>query len=183
MTDINTRCLEIFPHWLASLADDVCTIQDALTGNLSREVKQTLAGGINYLFKSLDLVPDGIDDIGYVDDAFVLRMASRRACNQGIESLSDDLRTKLGRMSLDVDVIAELLGEELFKRFQKYTDALATGSARGRTVDEILDIPEIAAEFSAEMVDFLDTYENPGFNDDEKNIIKLKAFMEARLPR
>jgi uncharacterized membrane protein YkvA (DUF1232 family) len=183
MTDINTRCLEIFPHWLASLADDVCTIQDALAGNLSREVKQTLAGGINYLFKSLDLVPDGIDDIGYVDDAFVLRMASRRACNQGIESLSDDLRTKLGRMSLDVDVIAELLGEDLFKRFQKYTDALANGSARGRTVDEILDIPEIAAEFSAEMVDFLDTYENPGFNDDEKNIIKLKAFMEARLPR
>ncbi|MBN2719398.1 MAG: DUF1232 domain-containing protein [Deltaproteobacteria bacterium] len=183
MTDINTRCLEIFPHWLAGLAEDVQTISTALAGELSREVKSTLTGGINYLFKSLDLVPDGIDDIGYLDDAFVLRMASRRACNQGIDALSDDIRTKLGRMSLDVDVIRELLCDELFARFEKYTDALANGSARGRTVEEILDDPAVASEFAAEVSDFVKTYEDPGFTPDEKNIIKLKAFMEARLPR
>ena len=183
MTDINSKCLEIFPNWLSGLAEDVRAIQSALAGNLNREVKATLTGGVNYLFKSLDLVPDGIDDIGYLDDAFVLRMASRRACNQGIEPLSEEIRAKLGRMSMDVDLVRELLGDDLYNRFEKYTDALANGSARGRTVDEILDETEMATQFDAELNDFIDTYEDPGFTADEKNIIKLKAFMEARLPK
>ncbi|MBN2525163.1 MAG: DUF1232 domain-containing protein [Deltaproteobacteria bacterium] len=183
MTDINTRCLEIFPHWLAGLAADVRTIQTALAGDLAREVKQALTGGINYLFKSLDLVPDGIDDIGYLDDSFVLRMACRKACNLGIEPLSEDIRTELGRMSLDVDIIRELLGDDLFARFEKYTDALSDGSARGRTVSEILDDPDVTGAFAADVAEFMSTYDNPGFTADEKNIIKLKAFMEARLPR
>ena len=183
MTDITSKCLEIFPHWLSGLAEDVRTIQSALAGDLNREVKATLTGGVNYLFKSLDLVPDGIDDIGYLDDAFVLRMASRRACNQGIEPLSEEIRAKLGRMSMDVDTIRELLGDDLHVRFEKYTDALANGSARGRTVEEILDEADMASEFNAELSDFISSYDDPGFTADEKNIIKLKAFMEARLPK
>ncbi|MBN2342292.1 MAG: DUF1232 domain-containing protein [Deltaproteobacteria bacterium] len=183
MNDINTKCLEIFPRWLESLGEDVRTLQTARAGEVTRAARQTLTGGINYTFKSLDLVPDGIDDIGYLDDAFVIRMASRKACMQGIDALPEEIKAKLGRMSEDTGVVKELFGDELFVRFEKYTDALADGSARGRTVEEILDNPEISSEFANEVTEFIQTYSSPGFTQDEKNIIKLKAFMEARLPK
>lgn len=183
MNDINIRCLEIFPQWLANLGKDVLVLQSAKSGDVNRNVKQILTGGINYLFKSLDLVPDGIDDIGYLDDAFVLRMSAKGACQGGIDNLDDDLKCKLGQLSEDTALVKELLGDSLFARFETYTNALSDGSARGRTVEEILDVQDVAREFSTEVVDFINTYESPGFSEDEKNIIKLKAFMEARLPR
>lgn len=183
MNDINTKCLKIFPHWLTDLGENVRTLQSALAGDVERNAKQTLTGGINYLFKSLDLVPDGIDDIGYLDDAFVLRMAARRACVQGIDRLPEELKAKLGMLSEDISIVKELLGDDLFARFEKYTDALAEGSARGRTVTEILDEEDVSREFTAEVADFVNTYESPGFTEDDKNVIKLKAFMEARLPK
>jgi len=183
MSDINSKCLEVFPGWLASIGSDVQTLQSALQSGLDLPAKKAVAGGINYLFKSLDLVPDGIDDIGYLDDAFVLRMAAADACAAGIDPLNDDLKGKLHRLREDTGLIRELLGEELFARFAKYTKALADGSARGRTVDEIIEDATVGREFASEVADFIREYRTPGFSSDEKNIIKLKAFMEAKLPR
>jgi dTDP-4-dehydrorhamnose reductase len=44
------------------------------------EVKRYVTSGLNYIFKSLDLIPDGIDDLGFCDDAFVIRVAAALAC-------------------------------------------------------------------------------------------------------
>ena len=60
MSDENQAYFEAFPNWLRALADDAV----ALAGILGAESTPTtsrraLAGGLNYLFKSLDLIPDG----------------------------------------------------------------------------------------------------------------------------
>lgn len=184
MNDINAKCLEVFPEWLKSLGADVKVIQESLgVDGQSEEVRKQLAGGINYLFKSLDLVPDGIDDIGYLDDAFVLRLAAKGAVNSGLADMDGELKAQLEQLAADSGLVKELLGDDLFARFEKYCQALADGSARGRTVEEILSDAATAKEFAAETVNFIEEYETPGFSSDEKNIIKLKAFMDAKLPK
>ena len=45
------------------------------TDDAGDEAARSLVSGLNYIFKSLDLIPDGIDDLGFLDDAFVLRVA------------------------------------------------------------------------------------------------------------
>ncbi len=75
MNDLHNRCLDTFPEWLRTLASDATELGALLGSDLSESSRRYVAGGLNYLFKSLDLIPDGIDDIGYLDDAFVLKLA------------------------------------------------------------------------------------------------------------
>ena len=184
MSDINEKALEVLPGWLRSLDEDVDSVLDAIrTEGLGEEPKRFLTGGINYLFKSLDLIPDGIDDIGYLDDAFVLRLSAKSALDENVDGLGGETMAKLGRMANDCDLIRELLGDELFDRLDKYARDLRKGAARGRTVDEIVHDEEAFRQFGAEVSSFVKEYQSPGFSKDEKNLIKLKAFLEAKLPK
>ncbi|MDD5307471.1 MAG: DUF1232 domain-containing protein [Deltaproteobacteria bacterium] len=184
MTEINDKCLEVFPNWLRTLDEDVKVLFDALLDhNLGDEPRRFLTGGINYLFKSLDLIPDGIDDIGYMDDAFVLRLAAKSTLEGDIGAIDPELLGRLGRLANDAELIREFLGPDTFARLDKYTRDLRKGAARGRTVDEIMEDATVMREFSAEVVGFIKDYKSPGFTKDEKNLIKLKAFFEAKLPK
>lgn len=181
MSDINTKCLDVFPKWLQSLGDDVRAIIAALQGGgLSDEGRRHLLGGVNYLFKSLDLIPDGIDDIGYLDDAFILRLAAKAA----LEGDADDAaRAKLEPLAADTEVLGEFLDPQLYTRLDTYARNLKTGAARGRMVDEIVEDPEVFKTFTEEAEAWASEFQGPAFSRDEKNLIKLTAFFEAKLPK
>jgi uncharacterized membrane protein YkvA (DUF1232 family) len=184
MSDINTKCLEVFPGWLRSLDEDIQTIRSILeTDGVPEETRKILVGGINYLFKSLDLIPDGIDDIGYLDDAFVIRLAAKNAVEGDLGDLPADLLKKANMLTDDADLIAQLLEGDVYDRLDKYVRDLRRGAARGRTVDEIIENKTVFKEFSSEVTSFIKEYTSPGFSKDEKNLIKLKAFLEAKLPK
>jgi uncharacterized membrane protein YkvA (DUF1232 family) len=184
MSEINTKCLETFPHWLRTLDEDVQTLLGALgEAEIGDSARRYLTGGINYLFKSLDLIPDGIDDIGYLDDAFVIRLSAKAAMETEIGAINTEILSKLGALANESDLLSELLGADLADRLEKYTRDLHKGAARGRTVDEIVGDEDIFREFAAEAKSFAEEYTSPGFAKDEKNLIKLKAFLEAKLPK
>ena len=177
----DSRFLDAFPTWLKALADDAV----ALAGLLAAEstpagARRAIAGGLNYLFKSLDLVPDGIDDIGYLDDAFVLRIAARDALAVEGAGTADGKGT-LTRLAADVDTIKAFLGDDQ-KRLESYVRTLAKGAARGRTVDDIVDKVDVRKEFVGDIHAFAKSYESPSFNRDEKTLVKMKSFLAARLP-
>jgi len=184
MSEINAKCLETFPQWLRTLDDDVQTLLLALKSDkLEDEARRFLTGGINYLFKSLDLIPDGIDDIGYLDDAFILRLTAKAAMETDLGPIEPDVMGKLGRLANDTDLLQEFLTKDVFNRLEKYARDLRKGAARGRTVNEILDNKDTFTQFSQEVDGFVREYTSPGFTQDEKNLIKLNAFFEAKLPK
>ncbi len=176
-----SRFFDAFPNWLRALADDAV----ALGGLLGAEstpltARRALAGGLNYLFKSLDLVPDGIDDIGYLDDAFVVRLAARDALAQE-GARTADLKGTLERLAADVDTIKDFLGDD-FPRLEAYVKTLAKGAARGRTVDDIVDKSDVRKEFVVDIQAFAKGYQAPSFNRDEKTLVKMRSFLNSRLP-
>ncbi|MCP4606969.1 MAG: DUF1232 domain-containing protein [Proteobacteria bacterium] len=184
MSEINDECLEVFPAWLGSLSDDVQTILAVLKSDrLDPESRRFLTGGINYLFKSLDLIPDGIDDIGYLDDAFVLRFSAKAALEGEVGSLDEESLKGLRRLASETDLVEKFLEKDVCDRLEAYTRGLTKGAARGRTVDEIIESPAVFKEFTAEIDGFVEQYNAPGFSKDEKNLIKLKAFLGAKLPK
>src|SRR5258708_16672870 len=81
MSDTDAKYLEMFPAWLRTLGEDAAALGEVVSGGASEQVKRHAIAGLNYIFKSLDLIPDGIDDLGFMDDAFVLRVASELAVN------------------------------------------------------------------------------------------------------
>ncbi len=180
MTDTDTKCLDTFPEWLRSLADDASDLSSAIGDqDLPEPIRRYAVAGLNYLFKSLDLIPDGIEDLGYLDDAFVLRVAAALAVAE--TPGAEEKAPRVMRLSKDAKLIAELLGDD-FSRLEAYVIKLKTGAARGRTVDEILTDDAIRRDFMNEVSGWATSYEAPNFARDEKNLVKLKSFLSAKLP-
>src|SRR5262249_44739282 len=140
------------------------------------EARRYVAGGLNYLFKSLDLIPDGVEDLGYLDDAFVLRVASALALVEAPKAKEADLRGVLARLGGDSSLISELLGAD-HARLEKYVRGLTKGAARGRTVDDIVGTTAARNAFVSEVQGWAKGYVAPSFTRDEKTLVKLKSFL------
>jgi uncharacterized membrane protein YkvA (DUF1232 family) len=182
MSEDQTKYLDTFPSWLRSLGDDA----EALGALLSDEsipsgARELIAGGVNYLFKSLDLIPDGIDDIGYLDDAFVLRVAADLASQEDLSVTSEQMRI-VGKLANDCELLREFLARD-YDRLEAYVRSLRKGAARGRSVADILGDKGTQGEFLADVEGFARSFEAPSFAKEEKNLIKLKAFFDAKLPK
>lgn len=184
MTMLNEKLFELFPSWLNSLGTDVRLLsRAALTQDIDEDARRQLIGGLNYLFKSLDLIPDGIEDIGYLDDAFVLRLSARAALGSGAGAWSSEVKEGLERLAAGTSALEKFLEPGLYRRLEAYVRGLRTGSARGRSVDDILDDAGPRGEFDADVRAFAADYQPPSFQRDEKNLVKLRAFFEAKLPK
>jgi uncharacterized membrane protein YkvA (DUF1232 family) len=173
----DARYLELFPSWLRTLGEDAAALGELIKGDASQPVKEYVAGGLNYIFKSLDLIPDGIDDLGFLDDAFVLRVSAllavteTPAANEGA----------LARLAADATALKEFLGED-YVRLEGYTRNLRKGAARGRTVQDILTDAAVRTEFVHEVAAWSNAFQVPTFTRDPKTLIKLRAFLSAKLP-
>jgi len=176
------KFLDTFPAWLRSLGDDAEALGGLLAGEgLVGGAREAVVGGLTYLFKSLDLIPDGIDDIGYLDDAFVLRIAADLAI---AEDGGDDPEVSkvLGALANDCELLREFLGDD-YGRLESYVKGLRRGSARGRSVADVLGEPSVRAAFLGDVTGFAKNYVSPSFTREEKTLIKLRAFFDAKLPR
>jgi len=180
MTELQTRCLDTFPEWLRALATDAAELAKVLAStNAPEGVRRYVAGGLNYLFKSLDLIPDGIEDLGFLDDAFVIRVAAALALHDS--PAAKDEAPVLARLAGETKLISDLLGKD-FARLEAYVKTLTRGTARGRSVDEILHDEHARSAFLHEVTGWASSYETPTFGRDEKNLVKLQSFLGAKLP-
>jgi len=178
MTDApDPKYLEMFPAWLRSLGEDAAALGAIVSGNASEHVKRNVVAGLNYIFKSLDLIPDGIDDLGFMDDAFVLRVAAALAIQADASAKSGVLE----RLSMDASEIRAFMGGD-YARLETYVKGLQKGAARGRTVDDIIDDEPQRKEFTQEVAAWAKDYQSPTFTRDPKTLLKLKSFLNAKLP-
>jgi uncharacterized membrane protein YkvA (DUF1232 family) len=174
------RFLEVFPDWLRTLGEDAGALGTIITDPRpsNEEVKRFVASGLNYIFKSLDLIPDGIDDLGFCDDAFVIRVAAALALEaEGAGAVKEGV---LGRLADDAKLVEEFL-EEDYPKLVTYVQGLRKGAARGRTVDDIMTDEGIRTAFGHEVAAWAQEYKVPSFTRDVKTLIKLKAFLNAKL--
>lgn len=169
--------LDVFPDWLRTLGDDARELGESV-GSDEATARYTV-GGLNYIFKSLDLIPDGIDDLGFMDDAFVLRISAAFAAADEDVATLDTTIARLANEAADVRAFLEADADKL----DAYVRSVRRGSARGRTVEAILDDTDGDARraFVREVGAWALSYEAPSFTHDIKTIIKLKSFLNAKL--
>ena len=178
MSDSDEKFLDAFGTWLGALGRDAELLGSVLAeADLADGARRAAAGGLNYLFKSLDLIPDGIDDIGYLDDAFVLRVAAAQAVREGASE-----HAQIDPLGAEDQLVRDFLGD-VYERLDRYVSGLRTGAARGRTVQDILATQDVLDEFLEDVKSFSAAYKAPTFSRDPKNLIKLRAFFDAKLPK
>src|ERR1041384_4414380 len=176
MSTLESRCLEAFPGWLESLAEDAQNLAALLEqGDASPAALRGAACSLNYLFKSLDLIPDGLEDLGFIDDAFVLRVAAAL-----VSPGERDRDGVLGKLADEAALISEFLGPD-YERLVAYVEKLGATAARGRTVTQILEDESVRAELVREVQQWATAYVPPSFTRDTRSLVKLKSFLTTRL--
>ncbi len=178
MTTLDSRCLDAFPSWLRSLPEDARALATLLDSSGSSAARKGATSALTYLFKSLDLIPDGLEDLGFIDDAFVLRAAAAMAIAEDAEAKAIDV---FARLAEDAALISEFLGAD-YARLEKYVSKLGDASARGRSVPQILEDAAVRADFVREVRQWADGYAAPTFARDPRSLVKLKSFLTTRLP-
>ncbi|HET7544681.1 MAG TPA: YkvA family protein [Polyangiaceae bacterium] len=186
MSTLEERCLDAFPNWLRSLSDDARALSSLLEserpeGAGASVSERRAASALNYLFKSLDLIPDGLEDLGFIDDAFVVRAAADAVRLEAEAELSADATGTLARLAGEAELIQEFLGSE-YGRLSRYVAGLEQSSVRGRTVATILSDAGVRADFAREVREWAEGYVVPGFTRDQRNLVKLRSFLLAKLP-
>jgi uncharacterized membrane protein YkvA (DUF1232 family) len=177
MTTLDSRCLEAFPGWLRSLSDDAQKLAGLLEQKgSSAAARRSAASALNYLFKSLDLIPDGLEDLGFIDDAFVLRVAAAQ-----VAEAERDAGGVLAKLAGDAQLIREFLGND-YGRLERYVEKLGEGSARGRSVAQLLEDATLCGDFVREVKQWASGYTAPSFARDSRSLVKLKSFLATRLP-
>jgi uncharacterized membrane protein YkvA (DUF1232 family) len=177
MTTLDSRCLEAFPGWLKSLAEDAQKLAFVLEhAEAAPAAQRSAASALNYLFKSLDLIPDGLEDLGFIDDAFVLRVAAAL-----VDEADRDADGVLVTLAADASLISEFLGPD-YARLERYVQKLGDGSARGRSVAQIVEDSAVRGDFVREVLQWAQSYAPPSFARDTRSLVKLKSFLGTRLP-
>src|SRR6187431_153215 len=143
MATLEVRCLDAFPDWLRSLADDARALASVLEAEGSAALQRRSAAALNYLFKSLDLIPDGLEDLGFVDDAFVFRVAAASASPSDVQA---DTSGTLARLADEIGLVREFMSD-VYPRLESYVGGLGEASARGRSVAEVLSNDEALGDF------------------------------------
>lgn len=171
------RFLDVFPNWLRSLGEDAGALGALVSaGGPNEDVRRYVISGLNYIFKSLDLIPDGIDDLGFCDDAFVIRVAAALACEADASAKTGIL----ARLADEANDVQQFLGDD-HARLVAYVKGLRKGAARGRTVDDIMSDDAARSAFVHEVDAWAKEYQVPSFTRDVKTLVKLKAFLSAKL--
>jgi uncharacterized membrane protein YkvA (DUF1232 family) len=193
MSELDARYLEVFTAWLRSLPEDAQAFAALLADESAPVLARSLAArGLSYLVKSLDLIQDGIEDLGFIDDALVLRLLAADALSalalaaEGDEAAVSDesslpTSSVLETLAGDVALIEEFLGPD-FARLMRYVSTLDPISTRGRSVEQILGDATVLDQLCSEVRAWADRYEAPAFSRDPKNLVKLRAFLKTKLP-
>ncbi len=182
MSDHEDRCLDAFPEWLRQLGEDARVLADALEdAALPEAVRRGCATALNYLFKSIDLVPDGIEDLGFVDDAFVFRVAMAGTLGASGDGAAPPEPGALARLAAEAELVRDFLGA-LYPRLEAYVAGLAAATVRGRTATEVVADATVRAEMLGEVRAWAESYRAPTFARDAKNLVKLRAFLDVKLP-
>ena len=181
MQESTREALNTFPEWLRSLADDLTALAGLLkNAQLPEELRLWVASAIGYVFKSVDLIPDGIEDLGYLDDAFVLRVVAARALEESQEDQSSS-PMPLTQLAEGVALIRTLLGTD-FARLDDFVSGLRIAVVRGKSPSDIVQDAAVAAQVCDEVASFAGSYVAPPFAQDERTLIKFKSFLSAKLP-
>lgn len=179
MNELHTQCLDQFPAWLRSLAADVAELVQVLnSNNITEDTQCYIIGGLHYVLKSLDIIPDGVGDIGFLDDALTLRVAASLALQEDPAARS---AVVLVRLASDTKLIAGLLSRD-YARLQVYVKALSKGTIRGQAINEMIHDDMTRFSFLHEISSWVSRYQAPTVTLDEQTLIQLQSFLSTKLP-
>jgi hypothetical protein len=179
---MDPNLLPIFSGWLRTLSEDVLSLANRLeASDTPTPLRTASAEALQYLLRSADLVPDGLEDLGYLETAFAFRLIARRALagEAGVGEASSDAVARFRRLSDEAERIAELLGGEL-AAFSEFCLTPAASTFRGTPAQALLEDAERRSAVLGEARAWAESYRAPELADGAEELVKIRSFLATR---
>jgi hypothetical protein len=173
-----------FVAWLAGLGGEA----RELSALLAREeapagLRRFGAETLNQLLYAVDLIPEGIEGLGYLETLFGVRLLARELSEAEPDSASADPHGTLRRLSREAALVRSFLGEEEEGRLLALVRAQSEKRARGRSVTELLEQPEARSAAIEEAQSWAEQYRPSQFGTGSHDLVRLRSFLRTRVRR
>jgi uncharacterized membrane protein YkvA (DUF1232 family) len=80
VTPTDAKYFDAFSTWLRGMGSEVQVLGTLLEDEAApARVRRASAEALSYVLRSFELIPEGLEDLGYLDDLFAVRALARRA--------------------------------------------------------------------------------------------------------
>ena len=172
--------LPTFGGWLHTLGEDVLSLAHLLESPDAPEpFRAASAESLSYLLRAADLIPEGIEQLGYLEVAFAFRALARRAIGE-VEVGS--LEGRVPRLAAEAALVVDFLEDDLAP-FWEMVFAPAALSREGRPAADLLEDAELRATTLEQARAWVELYRAPELSEGEEELVKLRSFFRTRLRR
>jgi hypothetical protein len=175
--------LSTFGSWLAQLggeADALCRLVEQ--EELPVAARRVGAESLNHLLYSVELIPEGLEALGHLEDTFAFRVLAQQAVSAEPDLASADASGTLGRLAGEAEVLAEFLGADDHARFGQLASERSQ-RVRGRQIEDLLEPGDARSAALEEARSWSQSYRAPSFGAGEQDLVKLRAFLRTRWRR
>jgi hypothetical protein len=179
---MDPKFLPAFSGWLRSIGEDVLSLANLLEAEDTPEpIRMVGAEALQSLLRSSDLIPEGLEALGYLEVAFALRARAARALSAHPE-LAEVSSSRLPSLGADAALVGEFLGEDL-PRFEELAFGPTASTWAGRAAPEVLRDEDLRAALLRDVREWVEQYRPPELADGPEELVKISSFFRTRLRR
>jgi hypothetical protein len=174
----------VFGGWLAGLGEQARELSRLLEREDAPEALRRFgAETVNQLLHAADLIPEGIEDLGYLETLFAFRVLAREACDIQPDLPGADPGGTLARLAAEAELIQSFLGAQDYVRLGAIVRGQRERRARGRAATDLLESPEARSTAVEEAQSWAERYRAPSFGAGSHDLVRLLSFLRTRLRR
>jgi hypothetical protein len=178
---MDPKFLPMYAGWLRALGEDVLSLANRLESeDTPGPFRQASAEALQYLLRSAALIPEGIEELGYLEVAFAFRVLARRVASDHPDLIAAASESRLARLGEEADAVAEFLSEDM-PLFTEACFAPGATSYQGSAAPALLDDAERRATVLGEARGWAESYSPPEPSDGPEELIKISSFFRTRL--
>jgi hypothetical protein len=172
-----------FSTWLRALGEDVLSLAQLL-GTPEAPVPSRLAAAqaLHGWLRLVEIVPEGIEALGYLEGAFAFRVIAERALADSPEPAEGAVDGRVRRLAADAALVAEFLGDDLPRLRERWLAPEATTRA-GRPASALLEDDALRHDVQRELREWVEQYHAPELGDGPEELVKIEAFFRTRSRR
>jgi hypothetical protein len=177
------KFLPTFAGWLRTMGEDVLSLANLLESAEAPEpFRQVSAEALQYLLRAADLIPEGLEPLGYLEVAFAFRVLAERALLEHPELAEPGAEGRVPRLAADATLVAEFLGDDL-PHFLQLALAPAASTRAGRAATDLLTDDELRGSALREAREWVELSGAPDLADGSEELVKIGSFFRTRLRR
>ncbi len=169
-------------EWIDDYESDIQLFKEIVADETApSELRRLMAGGLMYVVRVIDLVPDSYRPVGTIDDTLVLRILADLSAEWTAELQNPKHMKAVFKLANDAETIREFLGEDTYRELENYVRGQPDKATHGITGAAAAKDAAVRKELLAQVDEELKSFRPVAIDDGARAERELKSYLHAKL--